>query len=129
MERFDAAGLGFAALDARAKLAEVLALAEDAVGARAVLDEARRAERALGTSAFATLLDRAEVVVEVASGERDAAVALLATATQRARDLGASYDLCVLLSLADRLGEGGGAEAASLARSLGVVSVPSLAPL
>jgi class 3 adenylate cyclase/tetratricopeptide (TPR) repeat protein len=129
VERFDAAGLGFAALDARAKLAEVLALAEDPSGARAVLDEARRAERALGTSAFATLLDRVEVVVEVASGEHDEAVTLLATATQRARDLGASYDLCVLLSLADRLGEAGGAEAASLARSLGVVSVPSLAPL
>ena len=129
VERFDAAGLGFAALDARAKLAEVLVLARDPAGARAVLDEARRAERALGTSAFATLLDRVEVVVEVATGERDQAVALLATATQRARELGATYDLCVLLSLADRLGEEGGAEAASLARSLGVVSVPSLAPL
>jgi class 3 adenylate cyclase/tetratricopeptide (TPR) repeat protein len=128
VEQFDAAGLGFAALDARAKLAEVLVLSDHA-GARTVLDEARRAERALGTSAFATLLDRVEVVVEVASGERTEAIALLATATLRARDLGAAYDLCVLLSLAERLGEEGGAEAASLARSLGVVSVPSLASL
>jgi class 3 adenylate cyclase/tetratricopeptide (TPR) repeat protein len=129
VEQFDGAGLGFAALDARAKLAEVLVLAQDHHGACSMLDEARRAERALGTSAFATLLDRVEVVVEVTSGQRDEAVALLATATKRARELGATYDLCVLLSLADRLGEEGGAEAASLARSLGVVSVPSLAPL
>jgi class 3 adenylate cyclase/tetratricopeptide (TPR) repeat protein len=129
VEQLDGSGQGFAALDARAKLAETLVLARDTVGARTALDDARLAERTLGTSAFATLLDRVEVLVEIASGERDEAAALLAKAAQRARDLGATYDLCVLLSLADRLGEEGGTEAAALARRLGVVAVPSLAAL
>ncbi len=54
-------------------------------------------------------------------------MALLSSAIERARELGANYDLCVLLHLADRLGEDGGAEAAALAHDLGVVTVPSLA--
>jgi class 3 adenylate cyclase/tetratricopeptide (TPR) repeat protein len=124
---FDDAGLSFPALDARAKLCEVLVLAGDPAGAREVLEEARRVERSLGSTAFATLLDRAQAGLEVAYGERAAAVSFLATATARARELGATYDLCVLLSLADRVGEEGGTEAASLARGLGLVSVPSLA--
>lgn len=122
---FDAAGLSFPALDARAKLCEVLVLAGDTAGGREVLAEARRAERALGTTAFATLLDRAAAGLEVASGERGEALSLLAAATARARELGATYDLCVLLSLSDRLGGEGGAEAASLARGLGLVWMPS----
>jgi class 3 adenylate cyclase/tetratricopeptide (TPR) repeat protein len=126
---FDGAGFGFPALDARAKLCEVLVLAGDTKAACVELVEARRAERALGTSAFAALLDRVEVVIEIATGERDEAAARLTGAIERARALGATYDLCVLLSLADRLGEEGGTEAASLARSLGVVTVPSLAGL
>jgi class 3 adenylate cyclase/tetratricopeptide (TPR) repeat protein len=122
----DGAGMGFAALDATAKLAEVLLVGGAPDAARAALDDARRRERSLGTSAFATLLDRVEVLCEAATGPRERALARLDEAIVRARELGAVYDLCVLLSLADRLGEEGGAEAAALARGLGVTSLPSL---
>lgn len=127
VEQLDATGIGLLALDARAKLCEVQVLEGDLDAARATLAEARRAERSLGTSAFATLLDRVEAVLAVATGDRLVAATLVAAATARARELGATYDLCVLLSLAERLGEEGGAEAAAIASGLGIVSVPSLA--
>jgi ATP/maltotriose-dependent transcriptional regulator MalT len=126
LEQLEATGIGLLALDARAKLVEVLVLAGDHAAARTVLAEARRAERALGTSAFATLLDRVEAVLLVAEDD-ERAIAHVRDATARARDLGATYDLCVLLSLAEGLGDGGGAEAADIARGLGVVTIPSLA--
>jgi class 3 adenylate cyclase len=129
IEQFDAVGYAFPALDARSKLCEVLVLRGELDPARKELEAAHQAERTLNTSAFSALLDRVEAVYEFASGKKEQSAARLKAAVERARELGARYDLCVLLGLAARLGRHDDEEAAQLARELGVISVPSLVGL
>jgi class 3 adenylate cyclase/tetratricopeptide (TPR) repeat protein len=114
-------------VEARAVLAEVLVSAGALDAAAVAIADARDLERTLGETPFAVVLDRVEITLAVAAGERASAVARLGPSQDRARAMAAAYDLLVLLTLADRLGVGEGeAEATRLGRQLGVVTLPML---
>src|SRR5262249_20361156 len=114
-------------LEARARLAEVSAVAGDVDAATAALGEARDMERSLGESALTALLDRIAVTIAVAAGDRAGAIAQLPPAGETTRRLSAKYDLLVLLTIAADLGEEDGTrERTELADELGVVGLPVL---
>jgi tetratricopeptide (TPR) repeat protein len=119
-----------ASVESRAILGEVLTFGGELSAAAVAVEQARALEGTLGETPLAALLDRVEVTLGVASGDREATIARLDRSLERARSMAASYDLLVLLALADRLGAGDGAEeAARLRRDLGVVELPMLSTL
>jgi len=118
---FDEVNVPMASLEARARLAEVLAAAGRTVPALEALATARTHDEALGESPMTAIIDRVEVTL-ASRDDPDTARTLLGPAMERARRLGASYDLLVLLTLAERLGAGSGdSEADAISRDLGVV--------
>jgi len=127
---FDDAQTLIGSIEARARLAEVSAVAGEIEVGAASLEEARELERTLGDTPFTALLDRVEVTLAVVSGDVPRARAHLEDSLPRARGLGAKYDLMLLLALAQRL-EIADAELTSeqseLVAELGVVDLVALA--
>jgi len=122
--QFAEAGIQMGMLEARGHLAEVLVVEGDLSAADAALREARAAERSLGESPVSALLDRVEIAALLAAGDLAGARRLLDGAIARARGLGATYDLFVLLTLGARAGDDGDdAERATLAGALGIVDL------
>ena len=117
-------------IEARARLAEIAVLRGEVDAAAASIEEARALERTLGETPFTALLDRVELTLAVASGDSPRAIAALDDALARARNVGAKYDLLLLLALAEHLGFADGAqERDELARELGVVDLVALVGL
>jgi hypothetical protein len=116
-------------LDAHARLAEALVFG-DRVEAATALAEARQTELALGETPLSALVDRVDATLAAAVGDRDRAAAMLDPAVERARRLGASYDVLVLLVLGERLGVVQEPEEASrLTGELDIVELPVLPDL
>jgi len=127
IRQFADAGIQMGSLEARGHLAEVLAVAGRHEEASAALRAARSLERTLGESPVTSLLDRVEITLLSSSGREQSARGLLDAAVGRARSLGATYDLFVLLTLAQRLGcEDDDAERTSLSGALGIVNLAVL---
>jgi class 3 adenylate cyclase/tetratricopeptide (TPR) repeat protein len=115
------------AVEARARLAEVLAFAGDTAAASAFLDEARARAGELGETQLDALLVRVEITIAMIDGRLTGLGARLDEALSTARRLRADYDLLLLLELAERVGlPAGNGERAELTTKLGVVA---LAPL
>lgn len=131
---FDEIGASREPVEGRGRLAEVLACAGDLEGARAALADARRVAKELDDDdPIALLLDRVQLMLAVASGDREEARTGLGPFVDRARGAGAAYDELVALTLVDRFApeapspaHGDPARAARLRRDLGVVSLPGL---
>ncbi len=120
---FDKAGAPIGLLEARTGLAEICAFAGRTQAASEALAAARALEQTIGETPLSAMMDRVEVTIE-AGRSPERVRNLLGAAMDRARALGASFDLLVLLTLADRLDQGHwGEEAGLLARDLGVVSL------
>jgi class 3 adenylate cyclase/tetratricopeptide (TPR) repeat protein len=123
---FEKAGIQMGLLESRTRLAEIYVFAGRAHEAAGALAAARLLDQAIGETVISAMIDRVEVTlsaIETPEGARD----LLVPAMDRARTLGASFDLLVLLTLADRLDQGRWAEwAEDLARELGVVNLTVL---
>jgi tetratricopeptide (TPR) repeat protein len=126
-DTFDEIGASVAAVEARARLAEVLVFCGRLSEAETSLEEARELERAASDNALGPLIDRVELCLAVASGDSTTALGRLTSCLDRARQMGASYDLLVELSLAEQLGiDDNRDEAARLRRDLGIVRLPML---
>ena len=116
-------------LDAHARLAEALVFGDRAEAATA-LAEARQTELALGETPLSALVDRIDATLAAAIGDRDRAAAMLDPGLERARRLGASYDVLVLLVLGERLGVVPETdEALRLTGELDIVELPVLPDL
>jgi class 3 adenylate cyclase/tetratricopeptide (TPR) repeat protein len=123
---FDKVNVPIASLEAFARLAEVLYVGGRTQAANEALARARELDGALGESPLSALVDRMGVTLE-ADRDPDAARSLLGPARARAEELGASYDVLVLLRLEERLDPGSSSDAADeLARQLGVVKLVAL---
>jgi tetratricopeptide (TPR) repeat protein len=124
---FDENRLGIEAIDARARLAEILAFALRPSEAEEVLVEARELElHGMETPVSATL-DRVELTLAASSGDLSVLTARLDGFLERATRLHASYETLVVLTLVERLGDlGRHPEVSTRARDLGVVSLPML---
>ncbi len=120
-------GSHYESLDARARVAEVQVYARRFPEARAALQRARSLEREVGETPLTALIDRVELTLAVASGERTIERAELGRFLERARDFDATYEELVVLSLFERSGDGGHrAEVERLTHDLGVVTLPML---
>ena len=120
---YEKAGSRMGLLEARTRLAEICVFAGRTEAASDALAAARLLEQTIGETPISAMIDRVEVTLE-AGRSPERALALLGAAMDRARALGASFDLLVLLTLADRLDQGRtGEEADLLARELAVVSL------
>ena len=120
---YDKAGSRMGLLEARTRLAEICVFAGRTRAASEALTTARLLEHTIGETPISAMIDRVEVTLE-AGRSRERARALLGAATDRARALGASFDLLVLLTLADRLDQRRRSEEAdTLARDLGVINL------
>jgi tetratricopeptide (TPR) repeat protein len=127
---FDESQVLIGSIEARARVAEVSAVAGDLETGTASLEEARELERTLGDTPFTALLDRVEVTLALASGDTPRALTQLEESVPRAREVGAKYDLMLLLALAERLEIADAElsnERAELADELGVVDLVALA--
>ena len=124
---FDEIGSFTRSLEVRARLAEVLAFGGRCLEARQALDSAREVERTGPETPLSAVIDRVELTLDVVGGDRDAALAKLDRVLQRAKRLGADYEVLVTLALAGRLGAGEGYEDPGAIREhLGVVRLPML---
>jgi class 3 adenylate cyclase/predicted ATPase len=120
-------GSGYESLDARARVAEVLVYAQRLPEARAALQRARELEREVGGTPLTPLIDRIELTLECASGERIIGATELDRFLERSRGFDAVYEELVVLSLIERSGDlSHHAEIARLTRDLGVVTLPML---
>jgi class 3 adenylate cyclase/tetratricopeptide (TPR) repeat protein len=118
---YEKSSLPIGLLEARARMAEICTLAGRNAEAADAIAEARLLETKIGETPLSALIDRIEVTLE-AGRSPERARALLGPAMERARALGASFDLLVLMALSQRLHEQhGDAEADLLAHDLGVV--------
>jgi len=125
---FDEIGSVVECLEARARLAEVLVFARQFEEAQIVLTQARDLENAAEVTPLSSLLDRVALTLAERSDDSATFRAQLDRFVDRARKLGATYDLVVMLALAGRLGAGeGDEEAVRLSKDLGVVKLAMLA--
>jgi class 3 adenylate cyclase/tetratricopeptide (TPR) repeat protein len=120
-------GSHWESLEARARLAEVLVYARRFTEARTAIQRARELEKEVGDSPLSSLVDRIELTLAVASGDRVIRPADFESFLERARGFDAVYEELVVLTLMERSGDPGRhAEIARLTRDLGVVTLPML---
>jgi class 3 adenylate cyclase/tetratricopeptide (TPR) repeat protein len=126
-ETFDKIGSFFHAVEVRARLAEVLVFGGRCAEARQALGLARDVQRTGPETPLSALVDRVELTLEVACGQREAALHRLGYCLEHTRKLGAAYDELVILALAARLGVGSDYDdPTTLREDLGVVRLPML---
>jgi tetratricopeptide (TPR) repeat protein len=123
-------GNQYESLDAHARVAEILVWANRLEEARTALQLARRFESDMDESPLSSLLDRVELTLVVASGERRIGVAEVSQFCERARRLDATYEELVVLALLQQSGDRShDAEVEQLCRNLSVVRLPMLSVL
>jgi hypothetical protein len=124
---FDDIGAPVDGVEARARLAEALLSGGRLQEARQVLEQARAREDAVAESPVAALLDRVQMTIAAASGDDEEVRSTLDGVLERARAVGATYDLLVDVVAAGHLGVIGDLdEARQLSRQLGIVNLPML---
>ena len=124
---FDQIGAHYESLEARARLAEVLAFGGRLTEARAALTHARQLERDLGETPLTALIERVELTLAGSAGGLSSVIAGLDQFLNLAEGLGAVYEVLVVLNLAERFGDRTHhTELTRLTRDLGVVSLPML---
>ena len=122
---FDEIGSHFESLEARARLAEVLAFGGRFPEARDELAKARVLERDVGETPFTAVIERVTLALAASSGDERAVVAALDDFLDLARRVGATYEELVVLVLMERLGHRTHREdVARLTKDLGVVRLP-----
>ena len=120
----DEIGAHYEALEAYARLADVLVFDNRLTEARSALVRARELERVLGETQMSPHIDRVELILAAMPGSGVSPTAL-ESFLERARHIGATYDELVVLALAERLGDRTKHEhVARLSRALGVVRLP-----
>jgi class 3 adenylate cyclase/tetratricopeptide (TPR) repeat protein len=126
-QKLEEIGSHYESLDARARLAEVLVYARRFAEARTAIQRARELEREVGDSPLTSLIDRVELTLAVASGDRIIQPAEFESFLERARGFDAVYEGLVVLTLMERSGDRSHhAEIARLTRDLGIVTLPML---
>jgi class 3 adenylate cyclase/tetratricopeptide (TPR) repeat protein len=124
---FDEIGSRFEALEARARLAEILVFAERFPEARAELAVVRDRERTLGETPFTPLIERVVFTLEALSGERAMPTSEFLGFLERTQSLGATYEELVVMALMERLGDDRHHDVfAQIVHDLGVVRLPML---
>jgi tetratricopeptide (TPR) repeat protein len=120
-------GSHYESLEARARLAEVLVYARRFPEARTAIRRARELEKEVGDSPLTSVIDRVEITLAIASGDRVIQPEELESFLERARSLDAIYEGLVVLTLMERSGDRSHhTDIAQLTRDLGVVSLPML---
>jgi len=138
-DTFDEIGSHIESLEARARLAEVLVFGGRLAQARSALAQARQLERDVGETPLSALVERIDLVLALAEGERAGVLARVPAFLERAQRLDALYEVLVLESALGPLRTDGAepevvgfADAMTdprrLARTLGVVTLPMLLP-
>jgi tetratricopeptide (TPR) repeat protein len=126
---FDEIKAHIESLEARARLAEVLVYTGRLDEARDVLAEARALEVEVGETHISPLLDRIELTLAASSGETAWVTSRVDDVVAGARAMGSVYDVLVVLSVLELLGDAGiRPEVARLSKELGVVRLPMLPP-
>jgi hypothetical protein len=119
----DEIGADYEALEAQARIAEVLVFDGRLAEARAALARARELERGVGETPIAPLIERVELTL-AATGDGLNPTALKGF-LDRARSVGATYEELVVLALAEKSGDLTHHERLSqLTIDLGVVRLP-----
>jgi class 3 adenylate cyclase/tetratricopeptide (TPR) repeat protein len=114
-------------VESLAILAEVLVFAGQFVDAATTLAQGRALEQTLGETPISALLDRVEVTLAVASGDRLTAIARLDRSLDRARRMSAAFDSVVLTALATRIGVTDGIQGSpDIESDLGIVKLMML---
>jgi tetratricopeptide (TPR) repeat protein len=112
-------------LEVQARLAEALIFTGRYDEARMAFEKARDLERSSTGTTLSPLVDRIELSLAIATGETSSAISSVESALERARQVGADYEVLMVQALAERVGTGeGDEEAARLRRDLGVVRLP-----
>jgi class 3 adenylate cyclase/tetratricopeptide (TPR) repeat protein len=120
----DEIGAHYEALEAYARLVDILVFDNRLTEARSALARARELERVLGETQLAPHIDRLELIL-AAKHDGGMSSTALESFLERARRIGATYDELVILALAERLGDPTQHEhVARLSRDLGVVRLP-----
>src|SRR5262249_14761950 len=121
-------GSHYEALDAHARVAEVLVSASRLEEARSALHRARAFEKDVGETPLSSLIDRIELTLVVASEDRVIEIAEVNRFRERARNFDATYEELVVLALVERQGDRRHhAEVEQLCRDLGVITLPMFA--
>jgi tetratricopeptide (TPR) repeat protein len=123
----DEVGSPMERLEVQARLTEALLFAGRRDEAKIAFDRARDLERSSTGTRLSSLVDRIELSLAIATGQTPWVMSCVDPVLERARQVGAGYEVLMIRALAKQVGSGDGdEESARLRRDLGVVRLPMI---
>jgi tetratricopeptide (TPR) repeat protein len=121
----DEVGSRMERLEVQARLAEALIFTGQHEEAKIAFDKARDLEHSSTGTRLSSLVDRIELSLAIATGDTSPAISCLDPVLERARKVGADYEVLMIRALANQVGcRDGDEESARLRQDLGVVRLP-----